>query len=208
MNGLLKWGLLALLLLLSLRFPWLLLPLGLYFAWRYGLLRRFRKVALDAAGMVDLRGRVLRWNLASCKELQERTVGYRYFVPCEDSPFALLKDGAGHRSVSAFVIQDTSGAATSHKRAVAEAVQLLSGGSNQVVLMLIFSKGGVGSKIQLIRPTLVAKGTGYEWIGSEVMEAARVLTEAVRSRSPTLRVRVCRGRDILRIPVLEGVEIG
>jgi len=207
MNGLLKWGLLALLLLLSLRFPWLLPPLGLYFAWRYGLLKRFRRVASDTAGRVDLRGRVLRWDMANCKELHERAVGYRYFVPCEDSPFALLKDGVGYRSVSAFVIQDTSGAVANHKRAVAEAVRVLSGGPNQIVLTLIFSKGGVGSKIQLIRQVLVTKGTGYEGIGKEVMEAARVLTGAVRSRSPTLRVRVCKGRDILRIPVLEGVEV-
>jgi len=208
-NGLLKWGLLAVLVLLSLRFPWLLLPVGLYFAWKRGLLKRFRKVALDTAGRVDLRGRVMRWDLANSKELRERTTGYRYYIPFDDSPFALLKNGAGYRSVSAFLIEDRSGAVANYKRAVADAVQVLSGGPNQVVLTLIFSKEGVGSKIQLIRPVLVTKGrgAGYEEIGNEVMEATRVLTEAVRSRSPTLRVKVCRGRDILRIPVLEGVEI-
>ena len=209
MNGLLKWGLLALLLLLSLRFPWLLLPLGLYFAWRFGLLKRFKKVASDTAGRVDLRGRVMMWDLANCKELHEKAVGYRYFVPCEDSPFALLKDAVGYRSVSAFVIQDTSGAVANHKRAVAEAVQMLSGGQHQVVLTLSFSKGRVGSKIHVVSPTIIMKekGGGFEEAGNEAMNMARALTEAVRSKSPTLKVRVCKGRDILRIPVLEGIEI-
>ena len=209
MNGLLKWGLLGVLILLGLRFPWLLLPLGLYFAWKYGLLKRFRKVASDTAGRVDLRGRMLRWDLANCKELHEKAVGYRYFVPCKDSPFALLKDAVGYRSVSAFVIQDTSGAVANHKKAVAEAVQVLSGGQHQVVLTISFSRGRVGSKIHVVSPTIIMKekGGGFEEMGNEAMGMARALTDAVRARAPTMKVKVCRGGEILRTPVLEGAEL-
>lgn len=200
-SSLLKWGFLGLLVLMA---PLLAIPVGIYIGWRLGLLKQFRKVLGGSLSSLRIRERIFRINASYSKSLRETTVGCRYYIPCGDSPFALFRELGGYRCVSAFTIRDTSASAANYGKAVNEAARVLSNCSSRVVVTLDISRGSeVGCMIQVEEPCVKGGDGWFKALGDGIIEREGLLMDAVQSISPSLKVKVCRGREILQGPFME-----
>jgi len=201
-GSLLKWGIIGLLVLLI---PWLIIPVGIYIAWKFGLFKRLKGRRITVTGRIQIRDRISRFNVSSSGGLHEQSAGYTYYVPCNDSPFALIPDHGRFRCVSAFIISDKAGSTSNYKRALNEAVKVLSSCSSTVILTLRLSNGTeVGCMIQVAEPCPVEAGDGwFRSLGETISNRAGLLTGTVHSLSPSLKVKICRGRQILQSPIAD-----
>ena len=202
-NSLLKWGFLSILVLVV---PWCSIPVGIYFAWKFGLLRRSKLVLHRLAADLRIRDKLFKLNASNSMGLIEKGAAVKYYVPCNDSPYALIPQPAGFLSISAFVIRDASGSPANYKKAINEAVQLLSKGTTSVVLTLGFAKGSeVDCKVLVAERCLCKGDTWIRILGEDTAERGAALIGAIQAIAPSIKVRMCRGDEILRNP-MEGVR--
>jgi hypothetical protein len=200
LSTLLKWGLILLIVLLV---PWLLLPLAVYIGWRFGIFRGLSETIKRVRKSLRIRDRLFKFNASNHEGLRLKTVGCNCCISCDDSPFALIPDLSWFRCVSALVVSDNSGTMDNYKNAIDEAMRFLSNSYSTVILTLDISAGTIGCKIQVSEPCFDRSEGWLQRLGDNVSDRGWALENAIQSLSPSLRVRVCRGEEILQTPLME-----
>jgi len=201
-GSMLKWAVLVGLVLIA---PWVLFLIALYLAWKAGAFGRMAKAFTSVRRKAGISDTVSRWKLARSKKLDERALTYKYYTygGGEGAAFAIVPDCAGFRCISAFSIMDSSGAIDSYKRAMGEVLKVLNGSSSRVVITLVFSGGEhVENRIQVVTRVSGLIHGEFQRAGFEAMDKIRLATGLVEAEEPTLKVRVCRGKEILAMPAL------
>ena len=109
--------------------------------------------------------------------------------------------------MSAFVIHDASDSSANYKRAISEMAAILSNGPAALILTLGFRRGAeVDCRVQVVEPCLCKGEAELKRLGDEASGRGRMLVETIQAISPSLKVRICRGREIARGP-LEGLDL-
>jgi hypothetical protein len=200
LSSLLKWGILALIVLLV---PWLLFPVAIYIAWKFGFFKGIRDFIKSIRKSIRIRDRVFKLGAPYCKDLRGKTAACTYYLTRDDSPFALLPHLEGYRCVSAIVISDNSGGMNNYKNAIDEAMRFLSNSYSTIVLTLEISGGAIGCRIQVSEPCFDSSDGWLQRLGNDIADRGWALSNAIQSLSPSLRVKVCRGGEILVSPLME-----
>lgn len=176
-------------------FPWTLVPLVLYYFWRRGFLVRIQHWILSYSR--KLKG----MHLGREGGLVEETAVFRYYRTCNDSLYLIMPRTLGVQCIYAIRIADMPERLTRNIEEIIRAAMENLGGNERTLISLVI-KDRI-ERIQIHYISRVLPGLGSE-VEREAFERTLRINDALRAKSPTLKVSLCRAKEIVESMWLEG----
>ncbi|MCX8182080.1 MAG: pex2/pex10/pex12 family protein [Candidatus Methanomethyliaceae archaeon] len=178
------------LILLTIFFPWALLPLAFYYAWRRGVIGRLMKKFSVPIKRVHCGG-----------ELIEEALAFKYYKPAHDGCYAVIPRILGVRYVYAIEVRDLPERLTKNIEEVIRAAINNLGGQTLILLTI----GDLIEKVRVYSVSRVLPRIEKD-ASMEAFDASLRIADALRPKSPTVKVALCRGKAVIEGLPLEVVE--
>ncbi|MGQ9759559.1 MAG: hypothetical protein ACUVQ5_03180 [Candidatus Methanomethylicaceae archaeon] len=178
-----------LLLLAIILFPWLAIPAGLYYLWRWGAMKRL----LDggARALKKLRG----WAVT------EDQIKLDNLTSSNCASYFILPRALGVQYIYTIEVRDRPERLADYSGDLAKSMANLIRGRGRALISMVISDSIKCIRIHIISRLLLGLSGSVE---REVEEVALRVADSLRSKSPTSKVKICVGKDIIKNPILEG----
>ncbi|MDD1775820.1 MAG: hypothetical protein LUP94_00530 [Candidatus Methanomethylicus sp.] len=200
-RSILKWALAVGLVLIA---PWMLFVFAAAYIWKTGILAKAYRHLVKELHKAEFNDRIFRWRVARCKGLAEKRLNSTYYAVSDDAPFVVLKAGIGFKCITTFKFKDTSGSPEDSRRALGEAIKVLQNSQCQAVITLAISGEKDLNRIQVITRGSPFNNSMCNSKGIASMDLMKIIAKMMEGEAPTMRVKICYGREILESIDLEG----
>lgn len=199
-SSLLKWMIVGAVFVM---FPWTMLVAVLYLAVKSGVLTRTLNLmrGLWKRGMVL--DRMNDWRVRRCKSLDKESFELDYYLPSGASPYIIMLNGAGFLCISSFSIVERSKSPETYRKAVSEILKTFGGGARTISFVgTATDNGDFLNSLQIVSRHGPAIDAEFERAGIKQMELLEIAREVVNAISPTASIRIHRGKEIIRNPMV------
>lgn len=177
-----------LLLLAVILFPWLAIPIALYYLWKGRVVKGFFvRCAKALKGLLREGGLSKDQNKFMCPN------------PKDSAPYLILPRTLGIQYVYAIEVSDVPERLAEYcgdlTRITTNTVR------GRAVISIVISDRIRYVRIYVVSRLLLGLSGSVE---KEVQEFALRISDSLRSRSPTSKVRMCTSKDVIKNPILEG----
>lgn len=197
-SSLLKWLMVGIIIAI---FPWSVIILVLYGAMKSGLLKKamacFRNLT-HGSGMLE---RLVVWWMGRRGELRKCSISVEYYTPNDLSPYILVPDGAGFLCISAVSLDDSSGSPEAYRKAVSDMIKAIGGRGCTVSFIGTTSGGGrFENRFQIVARHTLSADFDFKKAGIEQMKLIEIAKSMACWASPTMKVKIHRGEELLLMP--------
>ncbi len=177
-------------------FPWLLLPVLLYWAWKRGILAGAARRLSSRIRKEGLLGGVAAIDASVSGGMMAEELVISYEAPSEESHYIVVQRGGERRILMASSLTEEGGTPENYGQVVAAVMALLGDLSWSITFAFFLSGGGeVGGLIAFDRPA-PASGRDPGAVCREAMGQIEAVRKAVVSVAPSVTVRSLRGSEL------------